>query len=227
MTGSRPGRRVFGIVLAAGLGSRMGGPKTRLMLDDRSFLWHHAERLAEVGCAEVVLVVRPDDPAGGLGAQPRARSTMPLTARPALVVPARPCSQAESFARGLDALARVQGDVSANDVVIVMPVDMLPPRRSTMATLVAAALAEDVDAVTPRLRRGDGVRERSGHPIVVRFGLVSGYLGPRGSTKPLRDVVRASRRVRLDVDDDAIVSDLDTPRDLAIARQRAPALRFL
>jgi CTP:molybdopterin cytidylyltransferase MocA len=190
--------RVFAMVLAAGAGTRMGTPKTRLMLDDRSLLAHHAERLREVGCTSVTLVVRPEE--------------VRRAPRHALVVSVQTRDQAESFTRGLSALAGVRGDLTMDDIILITPVDVLPPRLSTLEELIATARsARDIDAVTPRHRGW------SGQPVLVRFGIVAQYLDSRAAPQPLRDVVRRSRRLRVDVDDEAVLSDLDTPDDVELA----------
>lgn len=197
---------VFGVVLGAGAGARMGGPKTRLVLDGRSLLEHHVERLRALGCRAVAAVVRPGEVA------PDAR----LGAR---VLPARTESPAASLALALRSIHRAES-VAPNDLVVIVPVDMLPAHPTTLAALIAAALASnDVEAVTPRYRG------RGGHPVVVRAGLVAGHLEER-DPPPLRDIVRRARRVLVEVDDDAVLSDLDTPDDLAQARRRSPALRL-
>lgn len=190
--------RTFGMVLAAGAGTRMGTPKSRLMLEDRSLLAHHVERLFDARCAAVVTVVRPEESRTA----PGGNAT--------LVVSVRTRSQAESLALGLSELVRVH-EPRAQDVIVITPVDVLPALPSTLDELIAAHRRRDIDAVTPRHRGW------SGHPVLVKFGILAEYVDPRLPPRPLQDIVRSARRARIDVEDDAVLSDLDTPDDLADA----------
>jgi CTP:molybdopterin cytidylyltransferase MocA len=170
----------------------MGRPKTTLSVAGRTLLSIHLERLAMAGCEPVVAVVRPEHPIADVD-----RS---------LLVRATPADQAGSLAIGLRALS-----LQAEDVVMVTLVDTLPPRVSTIAALASAfAGRRDVDAVTPRCRG------RSGHPIAVRYALLAAHAAGTSSA-PLCDVLHAARRVRLDVDDPAILTDLDTRADALAA----------
>jgi len=181
---------LFAIILAAGEGRRMGGPKTRLVFDGRTLLAHQVDAFVRLGCTRVVAVVRPEEE--------RSAPTG------SLVVPALTRSPAESLACGLRALA-----LDAADLVFIGPVDMRPPRPETLTTLRDAASAwPEVDAVTPR-HRG-----KSGHPILVRFRIVGDHLDLRRTPPPLRNIIRSARRLRVDVEDAAILDDFDTPLDM-------------
>ena len=46
------------IVLGAGEGRRMGGPKALLVIDGKPLICRHVERLREVECRSIVVVVR-------------------------------------------------------------------------------------------------------------------------------------------------------------------------
>jgi molybdenum cofactor cytidylyltransferase len=63
--------RMIAVVLAAGEGRRMGGPKALLRLGDRSFLAHVAARLSRPGVAGVLAVL------GHQAARVRAESGLP------------------------------------------------------------------------------------------------------------------------------------------------------
>lgn len=139
--------RVFGIVLAAGAGQRMGGPKADLVLDGTTLLAQHVARLREVSAAHVVAVVRAPQAVD-------AELVVGATAHPGA-----------SLARAVAALERFAAH--AGDAVIVTPVDLRPPSVTTLRTLVAALGV--ADAATPRYAG------RSGHPAVVRRAVLAPY----------------------------------------------------
>jgi molybdenum cofactor cytidylyltransferase len=113
------------IILAAGHGTRMGGPKALLRVGGESLVALHVARFAEVGCPSLI-VTRPEL----IAAMPSAR-----------VIGADTRSQAESLQV---ALAEVQ-----DALVFITPVDLLPPLAGTLQALLRA-LTHDYDAVTPQ-----------------------------------------------------------------------------
>lgn len=192
------------IVLAAGAGRRMGIPKASLVTGGRSLLDHHALRLAELGCHRIALVVPPAI-AAALGDRPRAAG--------AFLVPVVSQSPAESLAAGIQALAIAR---EPGEVVVVTPVDLLPPGAPTLEKLLGALLDHDCDpsalAATPTYRG------RGGHPVVVRRAVLAEHLSAP-TPPPLRDILRRIEREggrrRIEVTDPRILGDLDTPADLA------------
>lgn len=128
-----------GLVLAAGQGRRMGGPKARLLLHGRPLVGLHVERLREAGCAPVLVVARPEDVAwlAALGVAAVA-STAP--------------DMAGSLRLGLEAL-------TGADLVVVTPVDVLPATVETVRALARACVGEACVPVAGG---------RTGHPVVVR-----------------------------------------------------------
>jgi CTP:molybdopterin cytidylyltransferase MocA len=194
--------KLSAVVLAAGEGRRMGGATALLEIDGRTLVEHHAERLTEVGCSSIVVVVPP--------AAARAVTERLLSHRVVHIAAAATASQADSLAAGLRVLAGASGDV-----VVVTPVDMVPAQRGTHHALLAALTSGTAVAVTP-VYRG-----RGGHPVVVRRSMLAPYeeRGLPGSTlalPPLRDVLAEAgdARRRVEVDDENVLGDLDTPADL-------------
>jgi CTP:molybdopterin cytidylyltransferase MocA len=96
--------------------------------------------------------------------------------------------------------------------VVVSPIDTLPVRLSTVNALLRAVMAPDVLVATPRYQA------RGGHPIVARESLLQAFRDGYAGT--LRDLLRGTeaQRLRLDLDDPEVASDLDTPSDLAAHR---------
>lgn len=183
------------IVLAAGKGRRMGGPKALLMVDGKPLIDAHVQRLSEVGCRPIIVVTRAAT-AAAMGDIPGAR-----------VICADTASMAESLAV---AISRITA--APDRTVMIVPIDTLPARRGTLKALLNAAASEGTLVATPR-HRG-----QSGHPIALRDQVLdvfrTGYAGS------LRDLVRSTgaQRRLVEVDDAAVLVDLDTPADLATLR---------
>jgi CTP:molybdopterin cytidylyltransferase MocA len=192
----RPEARVSAIVLAAGAGTRMGGPKALLLVDGEPLARVHARRLRDAGCAKVVIVTRPELVAAFAGDGTAVASTAP--------------DPAGSLAVGLAVLASVDPE----EILLVTPVDAWPARVETMTRLIERVVA-GADAATP------SYRGRGGHPVAIRMRALG---GGEGAPRPLRDVLAAlgEARVRVEVDDPAVTADLDTPEDVVAATGAAP-----
>lgn len=171
----------------------MGGPKALLMVDGRPLIHAHLQRLREIGCCPIVVVTRAAT-AAAIGDTPGV-----------IVIAADTDSMAESLTIALHSLAPSPGRV-----VVVAPVDTLPAQRSTLRALLTAA--DRTLVATPQYRG------QSGHPIALREQLLQRFR--EGYAGTLRDVVRGAgvQRCQLDVDDAAVLVDLDTPADLATLR---------
>jgi molybdenum cofactor cytidylyltransferase len=183
------------IVLAAGAGRRMGGPKALLLVDGEPLVCAHVRRLRELGCSPILVVTRPSA-AAVLGQVAGAHNVVADT---------------DSMTASLMA-ALAQLPPAADRVVLVATVDTIPVERSTLRALLTAATDADVLVATPQ-HNG-----QSGHPIAIREPLLrmchAGYAGT------LRDIVRSAgvQRRKVEVDDAAVRVDLDTPADLAALR---------
>lgn len=184
------------IVLAAGEGRRMGGPKALLVVDGLTLVERHVARLREVGVPEIVVVVRP--------------AVAPAIARAGVrAVVATTCSQACSLAAGLAALR-------PGGTVLVTPVDAVPAEPATIAELLARRAG--AIAATPE-RDGAG-----GHPVLVDAAALAAVYAPpacdeprHAPAPPLRTFLRelGDRRRKVSVTDPAVHVDLDLPSDLA------------
>ncbi len=181
------------VVLAAGASTRMGRPKALIEWRGRPFFVHCVERAIALGCDPVVVVWGATElpPSGGAvlveneGWRQGPLSSLQVGLR--AVLPTGVCG------------------------VLVMTVDRPHVRLATLQALVDAHRRCPDVVVQPR------VGETSGHPIIHPRSVAKALLGlPPDDT--VRTVVAApavrSARVRVAVDDEAVLENLDTPEDL-------------
>ena len=206
-------RDLAAIVLAAGHGRRMGVPKALLSIDGAPLVERHVLRLLEIGCAPVIVVLRPEV-AADVG--PRLQGLGPVC-----IAPARTSSQSASLVAGTRALTRplsgrdespadvAPGSLHARGKILITPVDMLPPSPTTLQRLTGA-LVPPLLAVTPTYRG------RGGHPVVMRAEVILARVAGPSPLPSLRDVLEdlGPRRARVEVDDASVLGDFDAPSDL-------------
>lgn len=186
------------LILAAGLGERMGGSKVRLLVGGTPLVLLHARRAREAGCTRVVAVVRQEDEAWVSREMDTVVSDAP--------------DPAGSLALGAQALR--------GSLVLLVPVDTLPASPMTIAALVQALGPE-----APHLLAASPVHEgRGGHPVLLRSSVLDPYR-TEGTAPPLRDVLRAlgPRRARVVVDDPLIAHDLNYPADVFALTRVTPS----
>ena len=189
--------RLAAVVLAAGASSRMGRPKALLRWRGRPFVVH-ALGQAEVAGASPVVVVE--------GAVPLAGEL------PASVTRVHNAAWAEgplgSLQAGLRALAEREGPAVA---ALVLTVDRPHLDPSTLRALAHAFAHAPAAIWQPRLG------SRRGHPIVYPAELVPMLLALRPPQTP-RDLLArpeiAACRQQVEVDDPAVLDNLDRPEDL-------------
>jgi len=204
------GLSTTGIVLAAGRGTRMGGPKATLLVGGRPLVVQHVEQLLDVGCDAVVVVVPTAARRAveiAIGSHARARVVAADTESAAATLAEGLRHLRERVPRDSQGLRHVSVSFDAaprSDAFVIAPVDMRPARAATFDALARTLAAEeDIGAATPT-RAG-----RGGHPVLVRERFLRAFDG----TRTLRDVVRdpLTQRVRVEVADPHVVDDLDTP----------------
>lgn len=184
------------VVLAAGASTRMGRPKAHLRWRGRPFLFHVLEQARVAGASPVVVVegavALPSEALGG-----------------AVIV--RNEAWAEGPLGSLQVGLRAVVEAGGRGPVLVLTVDRPHVAERTLKAL-ARAVEEDPRAVwQPR------VGERRGHPIVYPEDLVVALMALRPPMTP-RDLLArpaiASRRRQVEVDDPAVLDNLDAPEDL-------------
>lgn len=160
---------VCGIVLAAGAGTRFGGPKA-LARDENGLPWvdRAVRTLRAAGCDPVIVV---------LGAAADAVA--------ALVPAGAVTAEADDWADGLSASVRAGLSAAAAtraEAALIVPVDT--PELTVSACL---RVADDAGSATLRQARYDGV---PGHPVLIGRGhwarLAAAVDGDRGAGGYLR-----------------------------------------
>ena len=194
---------VVTVILAAGKGSRIGGPKALLAWpaasgagEERPLAIAHAEERLGAESARALIVTR--------------RSWLPALlryVRPGIDLLASDADDALGPAGSIAcAVPRLGGDAAA---IIMTPVDTVPSRRETIAALLAR-----LDADKALLAVRPSYHGRGGHPVVLRPAGLERYRDP--APPPLRDHLRAlgDRCATEEVSDATVLIDLNKPSDV-------------
>lgn len=187
-----------GLVLAAGAGRRMGGPKALVRLDEGgpTLVETAVERVVDGGCDRAVVVV------GAAGDEVAAL----VAASGARVV------RADDWDEGMGASLRaglVHLEAGDDDLALVTLVDLPDVTAAVVERVLAAA---DGDGRTALVRAAyDGV---PGHPVALGrdhwAAVITTARGDRGA----RDHLRSTPHRLVECGDLATGHDLDTPHDL-------------
>jgi CTP:molybdopterin cytidylyltransferase MocA len=186
--------RVVAIVLAAGEGRRMGGPKALLRLGQTTFLAHAGRLFARPGVASVVAVL------GAEAERVRAQAALPSEVT-VVVNEAWREGMLSSVWRGLDA-----AESEAADAVLLHPVDHPLVQPATIDRVVQALLSSAAIAVPT----WEG---RRGHPGGFHRAVFA-ELRSAPPDRGARAVLAAEPgRVVHVVGDPGCVAGIDTPED--------------
>ena len=180
------------VVLAAGRGERIGGPKATLSVDasGRTFAAAILATLRAAGVEAVRVVVAPGQRLEGAG----------LVENPD---PAR--GMLSSVQCGLRALP------PGAEAVLVWPVDHPLVRTETVIAMIERFRSGRAPLIVP------SHRGRRGHPALFAAETIPELFTARPE-EGARAVVHAhADRVELEVDDPGVVTDIDTPEDHARA----------
>jgi xanthine dehydrogenase accessory factor len=191
---------ISALVMAAGASSRMGEPKPLISLDDRPMLAYVLDSVARSRVAETIVVVG--------AASDRVRNEVPRNGARWVENPAFAEGMSSSLKAGVAALSPTSDGffVVLGDEPFVQP--------STYDALIAARERSGAWIVLPTYR---GVR---GNPVLIDrtlAGEVDAITGDRGC-RALR-LRHPEETVEVPVDDPGVLIDLDTPEDIARARQ--------
>jgi nicotine blue oxidoreductase len=185
------------MVLAAGASTRMGTPKALLECKDGTPLAvHQAQRLALAGCARVAVVLGAD----------ANRIRPALSSCEVIEHPAWEQGRLSSVQAGLGGLPGFAG-------YVILPVDTLGVSVETLQKMMSCAETESPPAVRVRCRG------RVGHLAWVSRTLAAAI---REHTDPgaRLDQLLAPVATVIEVDDDAILNNVNTPEDWASLKNR-------
>jgi CTP:molybdopterin cytidylyltransferase MocA len=187
-----------GLVLAAGAGRRMGGPKALVRLTDGgpTLVETAVARVLESGCDRVVVVV------GAAGEQAAA-----LVAETGAEVVA-----AEDWDEGMGASLRAglaHLEVADDDLALVTLVDLPDVTARVMSRVLADAVGDGRAALARAAY--DGV---PGHPVVIGRDHWSAVRTTARGDRGARDHLRATPHRLVECGDLATGRDLDTAEDL-------------
>lgn len=182
-----------GVILAAGVSSRMGRPKALLPAGGTSFLRRIVESLRLAGISRIVAVVRPE--ALDVAAEALAAGAEP-------VVNHHPDEgQLSSLVTGLDAV-----EMPSVPAFLVTLVDIPLIRPDTVETLLSR-VRNTRAAVLRATHHG-----RHGHPVIYTRAIFDALRGADREAGA-KAVMRRYRVEDVDVEDAAVVEDVDTPED--------------
>ncbi len=182
---------IAAVVLAAGMGSRMGRQKLLLpVAEGRPLIRLSVERVIAAGLDDVVVVLGRD--ADAVGA---ALAGLPVRT---VVNPRYAEGQSTSLRAGLDALG------PATEAVVVALGDQPLPDPALIGQLVSAFRASGRPIVVPRYRDGRG------NPVLFAAGLFDELRAVTGDTGGRGVVARDPGRVVEVPVDDLIPPDVDT-----------------
>ena len=187
------------VVLAAGEGRRLGGvAKALLPVGQGTLLDRALATAALVGIAPAQVVVVVGAPHGDAVAAAARAAGCVVVVNPA---PAR--GMASSIAVGFAALGSAPATITG---ALLWPIDhgLVGP-----ATLHVLLPATSHDAVAPRYA------DRGGHPVWIARRAWPALAACGDVVGGARAVMRGWDRAWIDVDDAAVVLDLDEPADLA------------
>lgn len=196
----KPVPSIGAVILAAGCGSRMGIPKLTLRLGNRSCLETICEGIRSAGVRMRICVVQPRFAEFVTRAVPGA--VVAVNSRPER-------GMSSSLYLGVQMLSGVSA-------VMVIPVDHPLVRPETYTALIRTA-AEYPRCVVKPVWQG-----RPGHPVILPRELAVKV--PAGDVRGgLSRIIRESgiRQILLPVSDPGILQNINTPRDLGVARSGA------
>ncbi len=193
--------KLAAIVLAAGLSKRMGAFKPLLPLADKPMIAHVLDALKAVDEIDSIYVVTGHD-------ERRLREA--LQAWPIAFVHNAAYATGEMLSSVQSGLRALPDDV---DAAVLALGDQPSVQAPTVRQLVRAWMEKRAPLALPKYRG------KRGHPLLLSMSLRAEILA-LGDGESLKTVVHRhlDQAVQIDVEDPAVIADLDTPDDYARAQ---------
>lgn len=200
-----PRGRGFAIVPAAGRSVRMGRPKLLLPCGDETLIERVLRAWRASHVSSVVVTVHPED---------HALATLCRDAGAEVVVPARPPREMkESIRLALQHAAEHCG-AGPEDVWLLAPADMPELNASVIDRVLQAYDPRQPSILVPR--HGG----RRGHPVLFPWKLAA-EVDHLGKDEGVNALLARHPIAEIDVEDEGVLEDLDTPEDHRRWQQRS------
>ena len=174
-----------GIILAAGLSSRMGDFKPAMMLGKKTVIERAIDSMAI--CERIIVV-------GGHRID-RLREIIRETPRIEIVFNRR-------FEEGMFTSVKAGIERSSAERIFILPGDIPLVESETLRAMMGI----DAEILIPKYRG------RKGHPLMLKGGIAKKLLAEPDDSN-LRDFTRKIGFTTIDVDDEGILLDMDSPKD--------------
>jgi molybdenum cofactor cytidylyltransferase len=188
---------ISGIILAGGQSSRIGQPKALLSIGPETFSECIANKMKRAGVDQVYLITGVDDQKIKDALKDKIPAEIIFNER-------SKGGQISSLKAGIRCIS------PESDGVLVWPVDLPLIKVQTVSKILKSFQSNQKAIVIPTHK------ERRGHPIVIGRELMTDLLR-LPSEHTTRDFLasHATNVLEIDLDDPAILIDIDTPEDYA------------
>lgn len=190
--------KLEGVILAAGISSRMGFPKALMPTGNSFFLYEVYRKLVEAGVTPVHIVINT-------GLRSSLEAQMEKFTQGKFVLNSEPQKgQIHSLQLGL-----LEAQANGAEAVMVALVDQPSIHDDTIAEIAGASLLNSDKIVVPTFEG------KHGHPYVIPAKYFDAFIkAPEHCTA--RDVIQSNESALsfAEVEDEAVLLDADSPEDL-------------
>ena len=196
---------VGAVLLAAGLGHRMGRPKALLPWQGVTLITYQIRTLRRAGLRPIAVVLGHQANEIGRYVDNEYGATM-------LINPFYQRGKTTSLKTGLRAL-----DPNKIDSVLILNVDQ-PRTQETIETIIDHHQRNSYLITIPTYNR------KRGHPVIVSLKLMGELMAVSEARQGLKSVMRAhAKEISLvEMETDEVLLDLNTPQDYKSALQKHP-----
>ena len=191
---------IGGIILAAGKSSRMGGPKPLLPWNNDYLINNQISTLSESGASEIIIV---------LGHKAKLISQHISAAIPTKVI------INQNYSQGKTTSIRAGFIAASNRISQMFLIGVDQPRTPELLDLLLYEHLKSGAFITQPIFHGKG-----GHPLIFHSSLFSELLTLEEHKFGVREIIKnhTSELNQVIVEDKSVTLDLNTPEEVAIAR---------